>query len=352
MVTGAANDTQDLLSQVERLPFQERAFMPLMNSSFVPGECLRTVEAMKDGCQRDIAWAEYYYFSGQPEKAIEKARPYLESDEKGARLSACLICSYAFLHFSQDSSSLAGLAQIEQALEEIHDDSSQMQAITAFVAGTAAILLHLPLPQNMPNTEAVLPLLPQGLRAFALYVQAHSLYLKKQYALSAGIAEAALAMGGSRFPIPAIYLHLVAVMDYMSLKNVEKAHDHLLKAWDCAQPDDLIEGFGEHHGLLGGMLESVIKSKWPNEFKRIIEITYRFSAGWRRVHNPVTGEEVADNLTTTEFASAMLAARGWTNQEIADHLGVSINTAKRHLSSAMAKLNVGSRKELQRYMLR
>lgn len=100
------------------------------------------------------------------------------------------------------------------------------------------------------------------------------------------------------------------------------------------------------------MLESVIKPKWPDEFKRIIEITYRFSAGWRRIHNPATGEEVADNLTTTEFASAMLAARGWTNQEIADHLGISINTAKRHLSSAMKKLDVGNRKELQRYMLR
>ena len=125
-----------------------------------------------------------------------------------------------------------------------------------------------------------------------------------------------------------------------------------MNAWSYAQPDDLIEGFGEHHGLLGGMLESVIKPKWPDEFKRIIEITYRFSAGWRRIHNPATGEEVADSLTTTEFASAMLAARGWTNQEIADHLGISINTAKRHLSSAMKKLDVGNRKELQRYMLR
>ena len=48
----------------------------------------------------------------------------------------------------------------------------------------------------------------------------------------------------------------------------------------------------------------------------------------------------------------MLAARGWTNQEIADHFGISINTAKRHLSSAMKKLDVGNRKELQRYMLR
>ena len=338
--------------QPERLLLQERAFMPLMNSPFTPGKCLETVEAMEESVQHDIAWAEYCYFSGQPEKAIEHAKPYLESDDIGARLSACLICSYAHLHFSQDVNALSNLAQIERALHDIGDDSPQAQAVTAFVAAAASVLLHLPLPQNMPDMEKVLPLLPQGLRAFALYVQAHFLYLKGQYALSAGIAQAALTMGGDRFPIPAIYLHLVAVMDYMSLKDVEQAHRHLMDAWSYAQPDDLIEGFGEHHGLLGGMLESVIKPKWPDEFNRIIEITYQFSAGWRRIHNPATGEEVADNLTTTEFALAMLAARGWTNQEIADHLGISINTAKRHLSSAMKKLDVGNRKELQRYMLR
>lgn len=346
------NSQRDPSLQLERLLLQECAFMPLMNSPFTPGKCLETVEAMEEGAQYDIAWAEYCYFSGQPEKAIERARPYLESDDIGARLSACLICSYAHLHFSQDGNALSNLAQIERALRDIGDDSPQAQAVTAFVAAAASVLLHLPLPQDMPDMEKVLPLLPQGLRAFALYVQAHFLYLKGQYALSAGIAQAALTMGGNRFPIPAIYLHLVAVMDYMSLRDVEQAHRHLMNAWSYAQPDDLIEGFGEHHGLLGGMLESVIKPKWPDEFKRIIEITYRFSAGWRRIHNPATGEEVADNLTTTEFASAMLAARGWTNQEIADHLGISINTAKRHLSSAMKKLDVGNRKELQRYMLR
>lgn len=346
------NSQRDPSLQPERLLLQERAFMPLMNSPFTPGKCLETVEAMEEGVQHDIAWAEYCYFSGQPEKAIEHAKPYLESDDIGARLSACLICSYAHLHFSQDGNALSNLAQIERALHDIGDDSPQAQAVAAFVAAAASVLLHLPLPQNMPDMEKVLSLLPQGLRAFALYIQAHSLYLKGAYALSAGIAQAALTMGGNRFPIPAIYLHLVAVMDYMSLKDVEQAHRHLMNAWSYAQPDDLIEGFGEHHGLLGGMLESVIKPKWPDEFKRIIEITYRFSAGWRRIHNPVTGEEVADNLTTTELALAMLAARGWTNQEIADHLGISINTAKRHLSSAMKKLGVGNRKELQRYMLR
>ena len=154
------------------------------------------------------------------------------------------------------------------------------------------------------------------------------------------------------YPIPNIYLHLVAVMDYMSLKQPEQAERHLLAAWALAQPDDLIEGFGEHHGLLGGMLEAVLKKDWPEDFKRIIAITYRFSAGWRKVHNPVTGHDVADNLTTTEFAIAMLAARGWSNQEIADHMGISLYTVKHFMSSTLQKLNIKQRKDLKQYMLR
>ena len=60
---------------------------------------------------------------------------------------------------------------------------------------------------------------------------------------------------------------------------------------------------------------------------------------------------MADDLTTTEFAASMLAARGWTNQEIADHMGVSLNTVKSHLSEAMEKLGVTNRKDLKKYML-
>lgn len=181
---------------------------------------------------------------------------------------------------------------------------------------------------------------------------AHYLYLKEEYGKSAGIAEATLAMGADKYPIPAIYLHLVAVMDYMSMKNAGLARKHLLAAWETARPDYLIESMGEHHGLLGGMLEAVIKPEWPEDFKRIIAITYRFSTGWRRIHNPETGHDVADDLTTTEFATDMLAARGWTNQEIAEHMNISPNTVKQYISAVLQKLGIHQRRELKKYMLK
>ena len=300
--------------------------------------------------QRDIALAEYHYFTGEPETAAREAEPYLHSADPGARLSACLLYAYANLSLGRIQRARFALGELNAALAQ-GGKSPETEAASAFVAAAGAVLLHLPLPEGLPDLQTFLHLLPPGLRAFALYVYAHYRYSQGDYAASAGIVEGALAMGAGRYPIPAIYLHLVAVMDHMGLKETDKARTHLLSAWELARPDDLIEGFGEHHGLLGGMLESVIKPEWPEDFKRIIHITYRFSAGWRRVHNPETGHDVADDLTTTEFAVCMLAARDWNNPDIAEHLHISLATVKRHLSSAMKKLGVTRRSGLQKFML-
>ena len=78
--------------------------MPLMNTPFQPGTCVAAVRAMEAGPRRDIAWAEYCYFTGQPDKAA--------------------------------------------------------RAAGAFVAAISAVLLHLPLPRSLPSVKEFLPLLP------------------------------------------------------------------------------------------------------------------------------------------------------------------------------------------------
>lgn len=327
--------------------------MPLMNTPFQPGRCLEQIEAMPDGTQKQIALAEYHYFSGHAEEAAREAELFLTCQETPARLSACLIYAYANLPLGNINRAKFALAELRDALAKSpHASSAQSKAAMAFMGYTSSILLHLPPPEDAPPTNELLPLLPPGLRAFALYVRAHQLYLKGDHARSLGVAEAALLFSSKTYPIPEIYLHLVAVMDCMSLKRADDARVHLLTAWKLARPDGLIQAFGEHHGLLGGMLESVIKKDWPEDFKRIIDITYRFSAGWRRVHNSATAETVADNLTTTEFVVSMLAARGWTNQEIGAHLDISANTVKSYLTSSFRKLGISKRQELGQFMLR
>lgn len=141
-------------------------------------------------------------------------------------------------------------------------------------------------------------------------------------------------------------------MDAMSLKKVAYAKELFHRAWSLAAPDGLIQGLAEHHGLLGGLIETCIKPVDPALYRRIIDITYRFSAGWRRVHNPRTGEDVADNLSTTEFSIAMLVNRGWSVREVAEFLDISQNTVKTHLKGVYQKLGITSRKGLSGFMLR
>ena len=104
-----------------------KTLMPLMNTPFVPGQCLAAVEAMEEGPQRDIALAEYHYFSGHPEEAAGEAERYFSSPDLGTRLSACLI--YAFANLS-----LGCIEQARSALVEV--------VRTLRAAGEAAPALH------------------------------------------------------------------------------------------------------------------------------------------------------------------------------------------------------------------
>ena len=87
-----------------------------MNTSFQPGSCLQTIEAMPAGPKQDIAWAEYHYFSGQAEMAVKEVSPYLTHDDLAARLSACLIYAYANLSLGQISQARAALGELNASL--------------------------------------------------------------------------------------------------------------------------------------------------------------------------------------------------------------------------------------------
>lgn len=56
-----------------------------------------------------------------------------------------------------------------------------------------------------------------------------------------------------------------------------------------------------------------------------------------------------DVLTPAEWRVLEDVRRGWTNQEIADDLGVSVNTVRAHVSSMLAKLDLPDRHALGRW---
>ena len=333
-------------------PEQWNAPMPLICTPFEPGQLDAAIEAMPDNDYRTIARAEAAYFRGNADEACHLAEPFLPSSDLSLRISACFICGFANLsldHVHAARTCLINLAASEEYLNEEHGD--QERAAYMLFTASSRVLLHLKPPTTAKDFLKVGALLPEGLRLFATYALAHQAYLVGDYGRCIGMVENALAMKQERYPISEIFLHLVAAMGWMSERQPKKAEWHFMEAWHIAQPDGLIETIGEHHGLLQGLPEACLKKDCPREFARTIEITYRFSHGWRRVHNPAAHKTVADSLTTTEFAVSMLACRGWSNDEIAAHMGISRGTVKNRLSKVYAKLGIASRSELKDFML-
>ena len=332
-------------------PFRQA--MPLMNSAYPVGRVMEYINAMPDEDNRQIALAEYYFFSGQAEKCAQAAEPYLDSHDPALRYSASLLCTFANLSRGHTHLARFAMGRLHEQLESGFraNAPARSQAIGVFTATAASVLLHLPI-EHLPPLEEYMKHLSGGMKLYACYILAHKAYLEKNYEKCLTTAELSVSLSPELYPIASVYLHIVAAMALSNMKRMDEAKAHLGEAWKIARPDDLIEAFGEHHGLLQGLIESYFKNNAPEHLERIIAITYAFSAGWRRIHNPDTGHDVADNLTTSEFTIAMLYNRGWSVKEIAEHMEMSERTVKRHIASIYNKLGISDRDMLEKFMLR
>ena len=117
-----------------------------------------------------------------------------------------------------------------------------------------------------------------------------------------------------------------------------------------ARKDKFLEPFIEYHGLLQGVLEANIRKSEPEVYKKLVDGVIAFSRGWMKIHNPQMQKAVTDLLTPLEFSIAMLACRDWTNQEIGEHLGLSVNTVKHYVSGILEKLHIDKREKIKEFV--
>lgn len=327
--------------------------MPLTNSKLSRGEVNSYIDTLSETQTREMALAEYYYFTGMHSESEAITSRYINHSDLNLKMSAWFMYVFSNLFLNRQEKAMKGLdviyGMINSDLSSCTDQGAQ--AMLVFVANAGNVLLHLKV-SGVPSLNNYLSLLPPGLKIFGCYVMAHQAYLNGEYEKGIGIVETSLALEGEDYMIPTIYLYLSGAMNAMSLEKVELGKDFFRKAFTLAKDDGLFEPIGEHHGLLQGLIEICLKKSEKTYYEKIIGITYKFSYGWRRVHNPITNSNVADTLTTTEFTVAMLANKGWTNGEIADYLELNINTVKSHITNVFNKLGISSRKELNEYMLR
>lgn len=84
------------------------------------------------------------------------------------------------------------------------------------------------------------------------------MYLQKKYEQALGVTRSALKMAAGRFPTVCVYLNLIGSMVASNLHDADLAADFFHRAWQIAEPEDYIQPFVEHHGMLQGQIERYI----------------------------------------------------------------------------------------------
>lgn len=331
---------------------RKRVVLPLMGSTFVPGKAIEVINQIEDKEMAEIAQAEAYYFSAQTKECVQIVEKYLDSEDINLRMSADALYTFANMTLGNLRAIQAARADVYDCLRKAlkDDNDAETQTVCLFVLYIISVLIHIPIEKEFPSLKYYLRYLPKGQRLFALHMMAHSAYLEKEYAKGQGIVQAALALQDECYPIPFVYLKCVEAMCQINRKDTQGACQSVVQAWEMAKEDQFFEPFIEYHSLLQGVVEALLKQQEVKGHKIMFERVMAFSLGWRKIHNTTMQKSVTDLLTPMEYSIAMLACRDWTNQEIAEHMKISVNTVKHYVSTILEKLQINKRDKIRDFV--
>ena len=322
----------------------------LVTGSFYPGEAEAFCENEEDPERQALAKAELLYFRGETAAAYSAFRALSESSSDRIVLAATLGTAISSLS-GENILEIIKLYNSVKTLNNLIPQDNPVKTTTNTFMIYFNILLHNFSEIRFPPVGADAFNVPDSLKPMAFYAYTHYLIETGDIGRAVGMAEGALIFMDKPCPISEIYLSLIICRGYMLRKLWDKAEYFFRHAWSLAAPDKLIMPFAEHRGMLSGMLEKCLRFEESAEYKRILELSNRYHSSWVTVHNELTGDKISDALTAIEFNVASLASKGSSNNEIADLLGITVNSVRAHLRNIFNKLGIDSRKELHKYVL-
>lgn len=322
----------------------------LTTGSFEPGLADAFCSAQEDDNRRRLGLAELTYYRGDPGGAaalFEEVRSHTEGPASIAAFLGGTLSALADGNVYDVIDTYRLATELSAAFSPGHT----MRRMSDFFLLYFNILV-----KNVPDIHFP----PYGIHAFdvpgtllpmAFYIYSDYLIETGDIGRAVGMAEGALIFIKKPCPVSEIYLSLTICSAYMNRNVWDKAEYYFRYAWSLAKPDDLLMPFAELRGRLFGMLERCLRHEEPAAYKHITELANRYHKSWVFIHNALTGERLADNLTAIEYNIASLAANNMTNQEIADFCGISVNSVRAHLRNIFNKLNVNCRKDLKTFVI-
>ena len=322
----------------------------LVTGSFTPGTAESFCNSEPDPDRRRLANAELNYFRGNTAAASDAFRDLSDSKSESIILAAGLGTAIASLSGENVFEIIKLYNSIKTLYRMIPQDNPLKDTANTLMI-YFNILLHnfSEIRFSTLGTDAFN--VSDSLKPMAFYAYTHYLIETGDIGRAVGMAEGALIFMKKPCPISEIYISLIISRAYMLRKVWDKAEYYFRHAWSLAAPDGLIMPFAEHRGMLSGMLEKCLRYEESALYKRILDLSNKYHSSWVTVHNELTGEKISDALTAIEFNIASLASKGNSNNEIADLLGITVNSVRAHLRNIFNKLGVDSRKELHKYVL-
>ncbi len=153
-----------------------------------------------------------------------------------------------------------------------------------------------------------------------------------------------------RTVIPEIHLRLMCAVAYQNSGDIPSAVEHIDAALRLALPDQLLGLLAEYRRQMGQLLDERLGLMDPEALKRLKELHKQLQEGWTKLHNAVNEKTVSATLSVREREVARLAAFGYSDQEIADQLGLSKSTVKSLISMAKNKTGALKRAELAAFI--
>ncbi|MBQ9879753.1 MAG: helix-turn-helix transcriptional regulator [Clostridia bacterium] len=316
---------------------------------FEPGTADKFVES-QEGSRREIAQGELMYYRGEIAEALRAGKNPPDSSSDAELLGYFLVFAVSSLASADFDEHLDSLKDRLFSLLESGMNVRSAQT-AAFFRLYFNILIHNADDLDFPSLGMDAFAVPDELKPMAFFAYAHYLEIRGDTGRAIGLTEGALLFMEHTCPVSEIYLCLINAVCYISRKDWRRAEFYFKYAWELAVPDGLIMPFVEFHFMLCGLLEKCVRPENRELYKKISELSSVYRRNWIKLHNLFTGDRITDKLTAYEFNVAMLAARHITNAEIARFLGISVNSVRAHLRNIFNKLDIDSRKKLDRFVI-
>ena len=344
--------TKDMLpSEGMRSYSSLNTIFDIINGKYKPGQANDFIQKIDNPKIRTVAEGELMYFKANFVKSAEILHAHISDSDDALAFYAGTM--YAFSNFMTERHNVAqiGFEGLRKYMNSVNEKDEEKYAMVVFVFSFVDVLLHSD-KADITKLQATMHNFPMGMRLFAAYIMAHYECFKHDYSKALGIADAAIALSSSIYPIPMIYLHIIAAVCLINMKNIQEAKARFYTALDLASGDGFWSPFIEHHGMLLGLVEVCMKETHSSEFRKIIEHVRHFGHGWHRIRHSEGVTIAKEELTVTEFVVAMLFSKEWSMKEISAYLNISLRMIKQHLSTIYLKLGITRRDELKERMLK